>query len=125
MEALENTITVELNDVRIYATHGLYEEEALTGHEFKLDLSISYIVGSDTITSIQDTINYEEVFQLIKGEIQKDRHQLLEACVMKLANLLKQHYPKIKHLEIKMEKLNAPIAQFNGKVGVRFSKNYS
>jgi len=121
---MNDTITVELTDVRIYATHGLYEEESITGQEFRLNIRLCYSVVSELVTAIEDTINYVEVFQLVKKEILKDRHLLLEACAMNLARMLKKRYPQITQLDIRIEKPNAPIAQFNGKVAVRFTKDY-
>jgi dihydroneopterin aldolase len=76
------------------------------------------------VTTIEDTINYEEVFQLVNNEILKDRHLLLEACAMNLARLLKEKYPRIIKLDIRIEKPNAPIPHFNGKVAIRFTKDY-
>jgi dihydroneopterin aldolase len=121
---MNDTITVELSDVCIYATHGLYEEESITGQEFRLDIRLCYHVVSDMVTTIEDTINYEEVFQLVNKEILKDRHLLLEACAMNLARVLKERYPQITQLDIRIEKPNAPIAHFNGKVAIRFTKDY-
>jgi len=122
---MNDTITVELSDVRIYATHGLYEEESITGQEFRLDIRLCYHVDSELVTSIENTINYVEVYHLVKNEILKDRHLLLETCAMNLAGVLKERYAQITQLDIRIEKPNAPIAQFNGKVAVRFTKDYS
>ena len=116
-------ITIELKQLRFLAYHGLYAEERKTGNEFEINLSVSYQPSSGTITGISDTVNYSELYALLKTEMQKPRH-LLETFVMEVAEVIHVSFPQIKKIEISITKLHVPIAKFTGTAGVRFEKNY-
>jgi dihydroneopterin aldolase len=116
-------ITIELKQLRFLAYHGLYAEERKTGNEFEIDLFVSYQPSSGTITGISDTVNYSELYALLKTEMQKPR-DLLETLVMELAEVIHVSFPQIKKIEISITKLHMPIAKFTGTAGVRYLKEY-
>lgn len=120
---MRGLITIELKKLRFLAYHGLYAEESKTGNEFEIDLSVSYQPSSATITSISDTVNYSELYALLKKEMQVARH-LLETLVMELAEVIHASFSQIKKIEISITKLHVPIAKFTGTAGVRFVKEY-
>jgi dihydroneopterin aldolase len=116
-------ITIELKKLRFLAYHGLYAEERKTGNEFEINLSVSYQPLSGTITDISDTINYAELYTLLKTEMQKPRH-LLETFLMEVSEIIHLAFPQIKKIEISITKLHVPIAKFNGTAGVNYEKEY-
>jgi dihydroneopterin aldolase len=120
---MDNLITIELKQLRFLAYHGLYATERKTGNEFEINLSVSYQPISGTITGIADTVNYAELYKLLKTEMQKPRH-LLETLVMELADIIHVSFPRIKKIEISITKLHVPIAKITGTAGVRFVKEY-
>ena len=113
-------ITVELKQLHFFAYHGLYAEERKTGHEFEVNLFVSYLPVSGTITGISDTVNYVE---LLKSEMQKPR-ELLETFVMEVSEIIHLSFSQIKKIEIAVTKLHPPITGFTGTVGVKYSKEY-
>lgn len=116
-------ITIELKHLRFLAYHGLYAEERKTGNEFEINLSVSYQPSSGTITGIADTVNYSQLYKLLKSEMQNPRH-LLETLVMELAEVIHGSFPQIKKIEISITKLQVPISKFTGTAGVRYAKEY-
>jgi 7,8-dihydroneopterin aldolase/epimerase/oxygenase len=116
-------ITIELKQLHFLAYHGLYAEERKTGNEFEINLSVSYQPSSGTITGIADTVNYAELYTLLKSEMQKPRH-LLETLVMELAEVIHGSFPRVKKVEISITKLHVPIAKFTGTAGVKYEKDY-
>jgi dihydroneopterin aldolase len=116
-------ITIELKKLRFLAFHGLYAEERKTGNEFEINLSVSFRPSSGTITGIADTVNYAELYQLLKTEMQKPRH-LLETFLMEMAEVIHVAFPRIKKIEISITKLHVPVSKFTGTAGVRFEKDY-
>lgn len=116
-------IIIELKKLRFLAFHGLYAEERKTGNEFEINLLVSYQPSSGTITGISDTINYSELYELLKLEMQKPRH-LLETFLMEVAEIIHASYLQIKKIEISITKLQVPIAKFTGTAGVTYSKEY-
>jgi len=116
-------ISIELKQLRFSAYHGLYEEERKTGNEFEIDLVVSFLPAAGKITGVSDTVNYAELYALLKTEMQKPRH-LLETLVMELAEIIHASFPQTKKIEISITKLHVPIAKFTGTAGVKYQKEY-
>ena len=116
-------LTIELKQLHFFAHHGLYAEERKTGNEFEVNLIVSYQPSSGTITDISDTVNYVQLYDLLKVEMQKPRH-LLETFVMGVTELIHVAFPQIKKVKISITKLHPPIAKFTGTVGVNYTKEY-
>jgi dihydroneopterin aldolase len=110
---------IELKGLRFFAHHGLYEEEAKVGNEFEVDVSIVYKAPEAKVISIDQTINYAEVFRIVKDEFGQ-RKDLLEACALQIADRLQKQFPQIEKLTISIKKLNPPITNFVGSVGVTY-----
>jgi 7,8-dihydroneopterin aldolase/epimerase/oxygenase len=117
-------ITVELTGLRFFAYHGVHEEEAIVGNEFEVDIFIEYSAPEQVIGLLEDTINYAAVYSLIKEEMQV-RQSLLETCVMRISDRLHQEYPRIERIKITLRKLQPPIVNFIGTVGVTYTKEFN
>lgn len=120
---MSNLMTIELKKLQFFAFHGLYEEEKKTGNEFEVNLFVDYIPNTVIITDMSATINYAELFELVKTEMQKPRG-LLETLAMEIVELIHSLYPQIVKAEISITKLHPPIATFTGSVGVQYSKRW-
>jgi dihydroneopterin aldolase len=120
---MSNLLTIELKQLHFFAFHGLYEEEKKTGNEFEVNLSVDYKPGTVVISEIADTINYAELFDLVKAEMQKPR-DLLETLAMEIVELIHSLYPQITKAVITITKLHPPITAFTGSVGVKYKKEW-
>jgi dihydroneopterin aldolase len=120
---MPDLLTIELKQLLFFANHGLFAEERKTGNEFEVNLLVSYQPSSGTITDISDTVNYVQLYNLLKTEMQKPRN-LLETFVMEVTELIHSSFQKIRKVEISITKLHPPIAKFTGTVGVTYSKEY-
>ncbi|MGN6165043.1 MAG: dihydroneopterin aldolase [Flavisolibacter sp.] len=114
---------IELKGLRFFAHHGLYAEEAKVGNEFEVDVFIAYKAAETEVLSIEQTINYAEVFRIVKDEFSQ-RKELLETCAMQMADRLQKQFPQIESLTISIKKLNPPIINFVGSVSVTFTKAF-
>ena len=119
---MKETITIKLNRLHFFAHHGLYPEEKKVGAEFEVNLFVSFY-PSDKITALDETINYEKLYRLLKEEMQKPR-ELLETFVMEVTQVIHLSFPSVKKIEISISKLQAPIAGFIGNVTVEYSKEF-
>ena len=120
---MNDSITISVNASRFYAFHGYHVEEKQTGNEFEVDLSVEIIPGDGTITGIGETVNYVSLYEILQEEMQKPR-TLLETLAMEIATVIHQRFPDISRLSISIQKLNPPIHQFTGRVGVRYVKTF-
>lgn len=120
---MKGTLTIELTNLRFFAKHGLFAEEQKIGNEFEVDLFVTYDPGAVLIDELSETVNYANLFALLKDEMQKPR-KLLETFVMQVADRIHVTYPTIRKIEILLSKINPPIAKFTGKVGVKYVKEF-
>jgi len=113
--------TIELNKLVFFSFHGLYEEEKKVGCEFIVDLFAKYTSDKKTISSIDETVNYTTLYEIVKTEMNRSR-DLLETIACSIAEESMKSLPQIKEIEIRIEKKNPPIVGFTGSVAVKFKK---
>lgn len=101
----------------------MYEEEKRVGNEFEVDVSIICKSPKKVITSISQTINYAEVYRIVKEEFSQ-RKLLLETVAMQIADSVQKQFPEIETINIAIRKLNPPITNFSGSVGITYSKSF-
>jgi dihydroneopterin aldolase len=114
---MSNLLTISLNNVRFRAYHGLYPEERQKGNDFVVNMQVSYVPGAGTIFSLDDTIDYAALFEIINSQMQKPV-DLLETLVQQMAQSVHQQFPQVKEINVSVEKLNPPIDKFSGSAAV-------
>lgn len=114
---------VHLHNCIFYSRHGVYEEEAIVGTSFEVNLSISF-EEKEMIHSLKQTINYVEVFDIVKKHFERPR-QLLEMLAQEIAEDIYSFDARTRSVEIHIKKLNPPIANFTGSVGITYVKSFS
>ena len=112
---------IELKNLRFFADHGMYTEEMKVGNQFEVDVAIECKAPKKTITSIDQTINYVEVYRILQEEFSQ-RRLLLETLAMDIANRVEEQFPDLEKFSISIRKLNPPITNFAGSVSVSYSK---
>ena len=102
------TTKITLQAMKFYAYHGVLEQERRVGNTFVVDLTLTAplekAVQSDLL---EDTINYAEVYELTKQEMNIPS-QLLEHVAGRICRALRHHFPQIEQIEIRVSKLNPP-----------------
>ena len=119
---LGSIYTIELKGLRFFAGRGLYIQEELVGNEFEVDLVVE-MQAAQQIVSIDQTINYVELFQLIKEEINQNT-PLLETTAFNVSEKLRVKFPNIDKITLSIRKLNPPITGFMGSVGITYSTSF-
>jgi dihydroneopterin aldolase len=101
----------------------VYPQEPRVGGEFEVNLSVSYLTDSP-INELDQTISYVDLLGILKSQMERPR-PLLETVAMEAAADIKQSYPAVVEVALTIEKLQAPITGFQGRVGVCYNKKYS
>ena len=117
------TFTIQLHALRFFAEHGMYEEERAVGNEFEVNISLEVKAPKEKIRSLEDTINYTEVYRITK-EIFSKRKPLLETLAMDIAERIQAQFDGIESVLITIRKLNPPITNFSGSVAITYSKEF-
>ncbi len=116
-------ITIHLKNCSFFAYHGLHAEEAITGGTFVVDAQIDFM-QSDRITQLQETINYVDVYEIIKKYMNR-KYNLLETLAMDMADAIYEADKKVKKINITINKIHPPLPNFIGNLGITFHKDFN
>lgn len=98
-----------LHNVCFHAYIGVGEQERSVGNAYMVNLKIEYPLANSLSTdSVEDTLNYASVYQLLKEEMAIPA-KLLEYKAGMIAKKLFDTFTLIASLEIKITKLNPPM----------------
>lgn len=115
-------LTVHLHNLMFHSFHGMFKEERILGNNFEINVDVSFDVP-DKITRLQQSVDYVSLYAIIK-EIMDVPTQLLETVVQDLAERFHLFDNKIRIVSISIKKLNPPINNFQGTVGISYSKEF-
>jgi len=100
---------IELKKMLFHAYHGVMEQEQIVGNTFRVDLKVFLNLSKAIQTdNLDDTINYAGIFNLVKEEMAIPSH-LLENIAGRIIQKIKQKYPAISKITIRLAKMNPPI----------------
>ncbi len=114
--------TVHLNKLKFFAHHGVHDEEGIIGTDFEVSVSINFN-APEKIIALNDTINYVSVFNIVKNRFAIPE-RLLETLAQHIAVDIYDLDNRITTINISIDKINPPISNFTGSVGVTYSKSY-
>ena len=101
-------VTITIEAMKFHAYHGVMDVERVIGGTFLAD--ISYVIETNAVESdnIKDTISYAEIFNLVKEEMEKPS-MLIEHVAGRIMKALKNKFPQILEITVKISKLNPPV----------------
>ena len=110
-------LTIDLIDLVFHAQHGIYEEERKVMNTFEVNLHVSFPEMESGFETTEDTISYVNLYAIVKQKISNPVF-LLEKICQDIILKIKNQYPAVTEIRITIYKLQAPIENFIGKVGV-------
>jgi dihydroneopterin aldolase len=114
-------ITIRLEQLRFNAYHGIHEEEKILGNTYIVDCLLTFPEFEKVIQSIDETINYVKVYDIIKKRMAIPT-SLLETVIMEIGIEIENHFPQLKSIQLSIKKLHPPIEGMEGTVGVNWEK---
>jgi 7,8-dihydroneopterin aldolase/epimerase/oxygenase len=100
---------IHLEDMEFYAYHGCFQEEQIVGNRFLVNLTLETNVDKASETdNINDTLNYQVAYQLVKQEMAVKSH-LLEHVGNRILLTLFNHFEELEYARVKVSKLNPPM----------------
>lgn len=107
---------VELVDLRFYAYHGLYEAERMNGGEFRIDVAIE-TPNKEAYHTIADLVNYEDVYRIIKAEMELPR-DFIEEVARTIKHNLQATFVNVESITVTLTKCAPPIEGMKGSARV-------
>lgn len=100
---------IAIEGLQFYAHHGYHKEEQVLGGKYTVDVYLTTDFAEAALTDdLKKTINYEQIYQLIKTEMEL-RAKLIEHVCKRILDRIKETYPGLSHLKIRVSKHNPPL----------------
>jgi len=101
---------IHLYDMIFYGHHGVHPEERKLGQRFQVDFTIETDVSKDkSIRHLNDTIDYTQVYAMIKEILENREFLLLEDCANTILDSVMEKFPNIINTSVKIRKPSVPI----------------
>ena len=101
--------SISLNDVRLYAFHGVLEQERRVGGEYSVSMRVHYnIYKAMTSDDVADTLNYAQLLEIVKKEMAVPSN-LLEHVAGRIGRTVFREFPQAEAIDLNVTKLNPPM----------------
>ncbi len=100
---------VALEGLEFHAYHGVYPHERSSGNKFEVDVTVETEFQEAAFQDdLSGTINYEDLYTLVKNEMDKPS-KLLETVGHAIAENILKSFASAINVEVKISKFNPPI----------------
>lgn len=100
---------MRLDRIQLYGKHGVYTEENRLGQRFYVSLELKLdLRTAGTTDDLSQTVNYAEVYRLVKDVVEGETFKLIEALAETLASRILDAYAKIQEVTVRVIKPHPP-----------------
>lgn len=98
-----------LEGLEFHAYHGVYPHERSSGNKFEVDVSVETVIDPSAFTDdLSGTINYEDLYAVIKTEMSQPS-KLLERVGHAIAQKILAKFQGALNVQVNISKFNPPI----------------
>lgn len=116
---------ISIDDLEVFANHGLYEEEVNLGQKFIVSVQMFFDASSAGKTDdLERSIDYAKVCDDITKWMKKNTFKLIETVALRLANKLLIEHEILREVKVTVKKPWAPIALPLECVGITLSRKW-
>lgn len=101
---------IELKNLAFFARHGLMKEEETLGQRFRLDVRVEIDPTLDLAADDpEQTVNYVELYALVKQIFEGTRFNLIESCADAIAREVLETFSKVVEVTVVVKKPSVPV----------------
>lgn len=106
---------ITVKNLKLFAYHGVNEEEKQNGQNFYIDLSYYLELEKPCESdSVEDTVSYAKTVKTIRRVFTERSYDLIEKAAQVVCDTLFEEFEAIKKIEITLKKPEAPVnAEFD------------
>ncbi len=99
-----------MKDLEFFGYHGVLGEENRLGQRFIVSIELyTDLKRAGVSDNVLDTINYAEVYAVVKGCVERKTFKLLEALAENIAESILTGFSAVNELAVHIKKPNAPV----------------
>jgi dihydroneopterin aldolase len=107
---MPNISTIRVIGAEIYARHGVGEAERSIGGRYSFDIEIDADISVAAASDhLDDTVNYQEAYELARDVLTGTNRRLLESLVVEIVDSLLGRFPIAQAVTVRLRKLSVPI----------------
>ena len=121
-------LTIQVEGINVYGTHGVYDQEKMNGQNFRIDLLIELkenILNFENYKSesFENTINYENLVNEVINVSDNNSFDLIETFAYEILNSLRK-YNNILKATVTIHKPNSPLKELVEDISVTASEEF-
>lgn len=105
---------VSIEDIRIFAFHGLYPEERILGNWYTLDIIVESETQPNFSDDIANTFDYSQMYAICK-QVMANPVDLLETVAEKIAQEIRDEISEEVSILVQISKENPPMGLSSGR----------
>ena len=107
----KNTLgIIRLRNAVFYAYHGVLLDEQNLGGKFEVDVDLHCNLSRGAKSDhLDDTVNYERVYDCIRTLVLERKHLLLESLASAIGRGILKNFSKVHSVTVKVRKPSAPV----------------
>lgn len=114
---------IYVNQMEFYGYHGVFPEETKLGQRFIVDVIVETDLSKAGHSDhLDDSINYGEIFEVVKGIVEGKPFKLIEAIAERITGELLARFSTIQTCTVKVIKPNPPIPGIYNSVAVEITR---
>jgi dihydroneopterin aldolase len=98
---------IVLLGLEFHGYHGVFPEEAKFGARFIVDVELSVTLPQQD--TLSETVDYSNVYALVKREVTERRYRLIEALAHQIASRLLEEESRVAAVTVRVHKPHAPL----------------
>lgn len=115
---------IVLSGLRVWARHGVYEQEKRDGQEFRVDVALWADLGAAAATDdVRSTVHYGELAERVAGIVGGEPRDLIESVAAAAADDVLAAHEQVHTAEVTIHKPQAPIEVPFGDVAVTIRRS--
>ncbi|MBM7614944.1 dihydroneopterin aldolase [Alkaliphilus hydrothermalis] len=112
-----------MKNLGFYGYHGVLPEETKLGQKFFIDVELYTDLKTAGLSDdVADTVNYADVYDIIKNITENMKFKLIEALGENIASSILQGFPQVKEIVITIKKPEAPVRGIYDHFGVEIRR---
>lgn len=101
---------IKITNMRVYAYHGVLEEEKINGQEFFLNAKVYVDMRKAGLSDdLEDALNYDRLCVFLQEVFKEKKFDLIEAAAEYTVQEIMVHFRKIQAMELEVRKPHAPV----------------